>query len=61
MTIAAWAGGLLAADEAAGANPWVYLAVGLCLLLTGPGTLALDYCLFGRRRADVGPPTMVRL
>ena len=29
----------------------VYFAVAVCLLLVGPGSLSLDYCLFGRRRA----------
>lgn len=33
-----------------------YLAVALCLLLTGPGQLSLDYYLFGRRRSTVNPP-----
>ena len=39
----------------------VYLAAAIALLLVGPGTLSLDYCLFGRRRVDVGPPTPIRM
>lgn len=30
-------------------------AMALCLLLTGPGRLSLDYLLFGRRRRDDDP------
>jgi len=29
-----------------------YLAVALMLILTGPGKLSVDYCLFGRRQAE---------
>jgi putative oxidoreductase len=38
-----------------------YLAAALCLLLTGPGALSLDYLLFGRRRSEPESPSMIRL